>query len=243
MPVLLAHGFLMDQSMFAAQVAALRDRYRVITWDARGFGKTQFDGQPFSYWDLANDALGLLDHLGIEHAVVGGMSQGGYLSLRMALTAPQRVLGLILLNSQAGAEDPEKAGGYRQMLDTWASAGPVDPLVNTVASIILDHEAENARWISKWKVYPQQHIVEPGNCLLAREDLTLRLPSISCPALVIHGTRDNAIAATLAQTMAEQFGGKTTFVLIDGATHIANLTHPQRVNTALLDFLHALPTD
>ena len=89
--VILAHGFLMDQEMFAPQVEALSPDYRVITWDERGFGQTEFDGKPFTYWDSANDCLALLDHLGIERAVVGGMSQGGFISLRVALTAPERV--------------------------------------------------------------------------------------------------------------------------------------------------------
>ena len=70
--VILAHGFLMDHEMFEHQVAALRDDYRVITWDERGFGQTEYDGEPFTYWDSANDCLGLLDHLGIDRAVVGG---------------------------------------------------------------------------------------------------------------------------------------------------------------------------
>ncbi|MGO9196753.1 MAG: alpha/beta fold hydrolase [Acidimicrobiales bacterium] len=59
--VLLGHGFLMDRSMFAPQVDALRDSHRVITWDQRGFGDTLWDGQPYTYWDLASDTLGLLD--------------------------------------------------------------------------------------------------------------------------------------------------------------------------------------
>ena len=80
--VVLGHGFLMDNTMFAPQVEALRSQYRVITWDERGFGLTEFDGQPFSYWDSASDCLGMMDHLGIERCVVGGMSQGGFLSLR-----------------------------------------------------------------------------------------------------------------------------------------------------------------
>ncbi|MFM8793484.1 MAG: alpha/beta fold hydrolase, partial [Acidimicrobiales bacterium] len=75
--VILSHGFLMDHSMFDAQVAALRATHRVITWDERGFGGTRVTGE-FSYWDSARDALGLLDHLGIDRAVVGGMSQGGF---------------------------------------------------------------------------------------------------------------------------------------------------------------------
>ncbi len=83
-PVILAHGFLMDHEMFAPQVAALTPEFRVITWDERGFGATEFDGKPFTYWDSARDCLGLLDHLGIDRAVVGGMSQGGFLSLRAA---------------------------------------------------------------------------------------------------------------------------------------------------------------
>ena len=74
---------------------------------AGDIGDTVDDGQPFTYWDLADDCLGLMDHLGIDRAVVGGMSQGGFVSLRVALAAPDRVRGLILLDTQAGTEDPE----------------------------------------------------------------------------------------------------------------------------------------
>src|SRR5215831_20650785 len=78
-PVVFSHGYLMDSSMFDPQLAALAPEFRVITWDERGFGGTRADG-PFSYWDSARDALGLLDHLGLSRAVLGGMSQGGILS-------------------------------------------------------------------------------------------------------------------------------------------------------------------
>ena len=84
--VVRSHGLLLDQSMFDAQVAALAPEYRVITWDQRGHGGTPAPG-PFSYWDSARDVLALLDHLGIRRAVLGGMSQGGFLSLRAALLA------------------------------------------------------------------------------------------------------------------------------------------------------------
>ncbi len=110
-PVILAHGFLMDHEMFAPQVAALAPEFRVITWDERGFGLTEFDGKPFTYWDSANDCLGLLTHLGIDEAVVGGMSQGGFLSMRAALTSPERVKALVLLDTQAGKEPDERARG------------------------------------------------------------------------------------------------------------------------------------
>ena len=111
-PVILAHGFLMDHEMFAPQVAALVPEFRVITWDERGFGLTAFDGEPFTYWDSANDCLGLLTHLGIDEAVVGGMSQGGFLSMRAALTSPERVKALVLLDTQSGKEDEAALEGY-----------------------------------------------------------------------------------------------------------------------------------
>jgi pimeloyl-ACP methyl ester carboxylesterase len=82
--VLLSHGILMDHTMFGPQLAALTPEFRVITWDQRGFGATRAAG-PFSYWDSAGDALGLPDHLGVSQAVLGGMSQGGFVSLRAAL--------------------------------------------------------------------------------------------------------------------------------------------------------------
>jgi 3-oxoadipate enol-lactonase len=71
--IVLAHGFLMDHSMFAPQIEAFGDQYRLITWDQRGFGQTEFDSRPFTYWDSADDCLALLDHLQVEEAVVGGL--------------------------------------------------------------------------------------------------------------------------------------------------------------------------
>ena len=85
--IIFSHGFLMDLSMFDAQVDALKGEYRCVAWDERGFGQTPV-AAPFSYWDSANDAVALLEYLGIETAVFAGMSQGGFLSLRAALAHP-----------------------------------------------------------------------------------------------------------------------------------------------------------
>lgn len=240
LPVILAHGFLMNHEMFAPQVAALAPEFRVITWDERGFGLTEFDGLPFTYWDSARDCLGLMDHLGLERAVVGGMSQGGYLSLRVALTAPQRVLGLVLIDTQAAAEHADKRPVYRQMLSTWAEHGPVEELAQTIATIIINEPTENARWIAKWRARPKALIVEPGHCLLERDDLSHRLAEIRCPAIVIHGTRDTAIGIDCAQALADGLTGCDGVVAIEGATHAANLTHPRQVNPPLQSFLRRL---
>lgn len=238
--VILAHGFLMDADMFAPQVAALAPDYRVITWDERGFGRTDFDGQPFTYWDSADDCLALLDHLGIDRAVVGGMSQGGFISLRAALRALERVRALILLDTQAGTEDPNTAAGYDQMRDTWLSVGPVDELANVVADIIIADPAFNPVWVAKWQARPKEIFEQPYNTLMTRDDVTDRLGEITCPALVVHGTEDTAISMDRAEALAAGLAGSGPVVKVGGA-HAANLTNPEPVNAAIVEFLGSLP--
>ena len=150
-PVIFSHGFLMDHEMFHPQRDALAPEFRVIAWDERGFGDTEFDGQPFTYWDSAKDCLGLLDHLGIERAVLGGMSQGGFLSMRAALLAPGRVRALVLIDTQAGPEDPERLPAYRQMQATWLEVGPIDDLAQAIAGLIIGDPVLSEPWIAKWR--------------------------------------------------------------------------------------------
>ena len=240
-PVILAHGFLMDHEMFAPQVAALAPEFRVITWDERGFGLTEFDGQPFTYWDSARDCLALLDHLGIDRAVVGGMSQGGFLSLRAALTAPERVRALVLLDTSADVDTPETMAANQGMLDMWLKVGPVDELAEAVAAIIINEPAENARWIAKWRLCPKELLAEPGRCLNSRDDISSRLGEITCPAIVIHGEEDMGLTIDRGEAMAAALPGCAGVVRIPGAAHAANLTHPDLVNPPLREFLRGLP--
>lgn len=240
-PVVLAHGILMGHEMFAPQVAALAPEFRVITWDERGFGLTELDAKPFTYWDSARDCLALLDHLGIDRAVVGGMSQGGFLSLRVALTAPERVRALVLLNTSADVDPPETLAANQGMLDAWAKVGPVDELAEAVASIIINDPVENLRWIAKWRQRPKEFLTEPGRCLTSRDDISSRLGKITCPAIVIHGEEDKGITIDRGEAMAAALPGCAGVVRIPGAAHAANLTHPDLVNPLLLEFLRGLP--
>jgi pimeloyl-ACP methyl ester carboxylesterase len=240
-PVILAHGFLMDREMFAPQVAALAPEFRVVTWDERGFGLTEFDGEPFTYWDSARDCLALLDHLSIERAVVGGMSQGGFISLRAALTAPERVRALVLLDTAADVDTPETKAANQGMLDMWLAVGPVDALAGAIATLIINEPVENARWIAKWRLHPKELLAQPGRCLQSRDDISSRLGEIACPAIVIHGEADNALTIDRAETMASALPACAGVVRIPGAAHAANLTHPHLVNPPLLDFLRRLP--
>ncbi len=238
--VILSHGFLMDREMFAHQIDALAGEFRVIAWDERGFGETESDGKPFTYWDSAKDCLGLLDHLDIDRAVLGGMSQGGFLSLRAALLAPERVRALVLIDTQAGVEDPERLPAYLHMQKTWLEVGPVDELAEAIANLIIGDPVLNEVWIAKWRALPRESMRAPGDCLFNRDDISERLGEISCPAIVFHGTADQSIEMELAEKLCHGLSGCEGVVRIEGAPHASNLTHPDEVNGPLLQFLRSL---
>ena len=235
--VILSHGFLMDHSMFDAQVAALRDTHRVITWDERGFGGTRATGD-FTYWDCANDVLGLMDHLGIDKAVLGGMSQGGFLSLRAALAAPDRVEALILLDTQSGVEAPETVEPYNQLHAAWVEHGAV-AVQDVIAGIILG-PGEWSAWFAKWGAMQPDQFTAAFNCLMHRDDITGRLGEITCPALIVHGTADVAIPMEKAEVLRDGISGPTTLVPVEGGPHATNMTHPAETNRAIVQFLSAL---
>jgi 3-oxoadipate enol-lactonase len=241
LPVVLAHGFLMDHDMFAPQVAALGLGYRVVTWDERGHGLTETTPDDFSYWDSADDLRGLLDALDIERAVVGGMSQGGFVSLRFVLRHPERVIGLVLLDTQSGPEDPEKLPQYETMADVWVTQGPSDMIAETVAAIIIgSNRPESAAWIAKWKARPKEGIGQIFRTLATRDDITERLGEIAAPALVVHGEEDTAIEMPLAEALVAGLPRARPLVRVPGATHAASLTHPGPVNAAIAAFLKDL---
>lgn len=234
--VIFSHGFLMDHSMFDPQVAALRGEFRCITWDERGFGDTPATGS-FTYWDSANDALALLDSLGVDTAVFAGMSQGGFISLRAALTAPDRVKALVLIDTQAGTEAEETRPVYEAMIEDWTTNGPQDPLAEAVASIIFGGGYDPAPWIAKWQAGDKEAIREPFATLIGRDDVTARLGEITAPTIIFHGDEDAAISMDKAEALNAGLANSVELVRIAGAGHAANLSHPDAVNGPLLEFM------
>lgn len=237
--IVFSHGYLMDHTMFDAQRRAFADRWRCIAWDERGHGQTETTDEPFSYWDSARDLIGLLDHLGVERVVLAGMSQGGFLSFRAALIAPERVRGLVLMDTQPGPEDPAKVAGYDQLQQAWlAPEGPPQEVLDTVATIIIGPGYEDTpRWQARWRATPKDTVRQIYTTLMTREDdVAPRLAELTIPALVVHGAEDLAIELDVARAFTDALPD-AELVVVDGAGHAANLTHPAPVNEALERFL------
>ncbi len=242
--VLFSHGFMMDHTMFDPQVEALAGDYRCIRWDERGFGDTPAPAD-FTYWDSADDAVGVLDACGVDQAVFVGMSQGGFLSLRAALAHPDRVRAIVLIDSAADIDDAETLEGYGGMLA--ALTGDDDEVWEAVAAgvagLILGTEELNDDWIPKWRARRGDHrqdLLHAGATLVGRDDISERLSEITCPVLIIHGSEDQAITLDRARKVADAVADCRGVTVIDGAAHAPNLSDPTPVNAALGEFLSSL---
>lgn len=235
--VLFAHGFFMDATMFAPQMKAFRDTRRVISWDLRGHGQSPADRAPFTYWDQAADGFDLMDALEIEAATVVGMSQGGYIALRMALAQPSRVERLGLIDTQAVAASAEEKAGYGALFEQWLAHGPTDELALPLAQQIVGEPGLVEEWVGRWRRRDPELIRYAADCILNRDDITARLGDITCPAAIIHGSADQAIPVSEAERLHADISGESTLTIIDGAPHAASLTHPAEANAAIAELL------
>ncbi|MFC6903242.1 alpha/beta fold hydrolase [Nonomuraea dietziae] len=160
-PVILGHGYFTDHTVFDAQAEFLSPQWRIIAWDARGHGNTPDSAKPYTYWDQARDALALMDHLQLRQAIVGGISQGGFIALRTALLAPDRVTALILSDTEATPATPPTRSGTgkcsKPSVSTVPSTTspfrwPPNSLVNTLDITPRTGEAGGRTVLSPWAI-------------------------------------------------------------------------------------------
>lgn len=168
------------------------------------------------------------------------MSQGGFLSLRCALTHPEIVQALVLMDTQAGVEDPARLPQYHQLMERWIEHDLPDDVADFVEATILgDGWAGAPAWRAKWKRMAPADLMACMATLGGRDDITARLGEIRVPALVVHGDADAAILLDLARALTAGLGD-ARLVVVKGAGHAANLTHPAPVNAAIVAFLAKL---
>ena len=242
-PVLVfSHGLLMDHRMFAPQIEALQDRYRCISWDQRGHGQTASPDicLPFSYYDSADDLAVLLEFLGVTQAVLVGMSQGGFLSLRCALIHPEVVRALVLIDTQAGLEDEEASQQLGALFNAWIEHGLSDDMATMAEHVVIGQGWPGAAaWRQDWRKITPHNLAHSVAALVQRDDISPRLSEIHVPTLVIHGFDDIAVPTEKSRAMAEALP-KAHWVGIANAGHASNLMQPAAVNAAIEEFLAIL---
>jgi 3-oxoadipate enol-lactonase len=241
--ILFCHAFAMTGAMFAPQLAAFRGTHRCITWDQRAHGDSATH-VPFDYWGSARDSLALLDHLGVERAFFVGTSQGGFVSLRAALLAPERVRAIAAIGSSAAAENPAKRAAYTQMHDVFMAAGAAGPpaeLLDALAQLCFGSHRVAESWKPVWHAWPPEQFRLAFRALIDRDDIEGRLLEISAPTLVLHGAADASLAPELGEAIAAGVANSEGFVLIENGAHFLNMTDPDSVNAALAALLRKYP--
>lgn len=239
--IMMLHGFLFDQSMFDGLVASLSPRYRCVRFDARSFGQTEWDGKPYDLYDTAADCIGLMDHLGIDKAVVMGMSQGGYAAIRIAVKYPERVQGLVFISTYNGVDTDDVKSIYRSMRDTWMRQGP-EPLMPTFLGLFLGPQEKAGDlwkvWEPKWSARTGADIEAAMNNLIDRDEVTAeQVQQITVPVMGIHGIEDQGIPMALGEALFESMPNGKQMLRVPGATHGAAITHAEVIAPALLTFL------
>ncbi len=239
--ILLLHAFPLGLFMWDAQVESLAATHRVVRFDARGFGGSAPSDGPLTMERIADDGALLLDHLGIEKAVVGGCSMGGYAAFAFVRRHTQRLVGLVLQDTRAGADSAEakanRATLAARVLAEGASAAAEAFLPKLVGvTTAAERPALVAAVRDRILATPPQGIANALHGLGARADSRETLPTIEVPTLVLVGAEDVLTPPGEAAIMAAAIP-RARLDVIAGAGHLANLENPEAVNAALRAFL------
>jgi 3-oxoadipate enol-lactonase len=234
--IVFSHGLLMDAAMWQNQVDHFSRRFRCVVWDQRGHGQTTFDGRPFDFWDSARDLIAVLDKLDIDHAVLAGHSQGGFISLRAALSAPERVSGLVLAPSHGHALDVRTREAFTSIKATWEAEGP-EPIRETLLGLLVGTPDRYATISRSWDALSRTTIGSVFEALINLDDLGERPSTISASSLVIHGGADPAMSVELGRELYNSLGNAVGFHVIEGAGHAPSLTAAGKFNPLLDAFL------
>jgi 3-oxoadipate enol-lactonase len=239
--LVLGHGIALDQTIFDAPRAALAERCRVITWDAPGHGGSPPRNGPWRHDLLADDLAAELRRRGVERAVVGGLSQGGWIALNVALRHPELVEGLVLLSCTAGPHPQAGVGAEREAVRRWAAEGcdPAYARYCAEQNFGSRHPAAGY-WRARHLAEDGGRYVEAYEAMLTRPDLLPRLGKIAAPALIVRGEHDPWVAVDEVEEMADALPAATLLTL-PGAWHTLTVTHPEASSRAIETFLSALP--
>lgn len=242
LPVVLLHGFPLCRAMWTPQVEALtRAGYRVVTPDLPGFGGSPPLAGTATMGRYADTVISLLDRLGIERAVVGGMSMGGYVLLNLAERYPERLLAALYLVTKAAADD--QAGKARRVeLAGEVRGGNRQVVPEAFERVLFAPETTRRQPELTSRVRQWMDAASPegvAGALLAmrnRRDYLSLLPTLDTPALVVGAAEDVAIPPVHAEALAKGLPDAELHIIV-GAGHMANLEQPEAFNRVLLNFL------
>ena len=233
-PLLLTHGYSSTSAMWQGQIAALSKQHKLILWDMRGHGQSDYPDDAAAYSEALTvaDMAALLDKTGAGSAIVGGLSLGGYMSLAFYRAHPQRVRALLIIDTGPGFKKDEARDAWNKRAHDTGER--------------FEREGLEGLQLASRERSSVVHRDASGLARAARGMLTQRdagvietLPQIKVPSLVVVGADDTPFLAA-SDYMAAKIPGAQK-VVIPAAGHAANIDQPQAFIDAVMPFLDSLP--
>ncbi|KWV57591.1 alpha/beta hydrolase [Bradyrhizobium macuxiense] len=232
-PLILTHGYSSTSAMWQGQIAALSKHHKLVLWDMRGHGQSDYPDDPASYSEAltVGDIAGLLDAVGADNAIVGGLSLGGYMSLAFHRAHPERVRALLIIDTGPGfKKDDAREVWNKRARDTG------DRFDREGLEVLKSLSAERSSVTHR----DAKGLARAARGMLAQRDARVieSLPDIKVPSLVVVGADDTPFLAA-SDYMAAKIPGAGK-VVIPNAGHAVNIDQPQAFIDAVRPFLDEL---
>jgi len=246
--LLFAHGLLWGTHLYDKQVEHFKSSYRCIAFDFRGQGKSEVTKSGYDMDSLAEDAIALLDALEISKCHLVGLSMGGYVAQRVALKRPDLLHSLILLDTGAEAENPEKKADYKKMLRAihWLGMKRISKKVMPImfGETFLNDKSrkqEYKTWLEHLRQNNKKGAMRATAGVIERDGVLSRLPDINLPTLIVVGDEDKPTPYEEAQKMHFAIKG-SKLAVIKQAGHSTPVEQPERLNQVMSTFLKLVNT-
>ena len=241
LPLVFIHGFPFNHKMWEPQMRELPNDIHAIAYDVRGHGSSDIGDGQFTIELFVDDLIDLLDHLGIEKAVLCGLSMGGYIALRAIERYPKRIKGLVLCDTKSETDTNEEKIKRTSSIITVKSAGVSAFAEEFVKAVFWPKTFEKnpgAIKFIKELICANSTLGICGTLLALASctDTTQSLSSINVPTCIIVGEHDLRTPPSCAQRMHKAIAGSELHIL-SNAGHMSNLENPKDFNENLIAFL------
>jgi len=244
--IVFSHGLLMNGDMFRQQVAALSGRYRCISYDHRGQGRSEVTAGGYGMDSLTDDAAALIRNLGCAPCHFVGLSMGGFVGMRLAINHPGLLKSLTLMETSADPEPEENKGPYRRLAFVGRWLGfrlVVEPVMKILFGQTFLNDPERVSLRNECRkdllALDRKGATRAAHGVIDREGVFDRLGEITIPTLILVGDEDVGTPPPKSERMHAAIAG-SRMEIIPRAGHSSSLEEPESVTRSLTSFLNLL---
>jgi pimeloyl-ACP methyl ester carboxylesterase len=241
--VVFGHGLLFSGRMFDDQVDRLAHRYRCVTIDWRGQGRSPAADGGYDMDTLADDAAAVIQELALGKVHFVGLSMGGFVGMRLAARRPEIIRSLSLLDTSAGPEDPDKVSKYRLLAKVYGLLG-LGPVKSQVKPIMFgptylaspESGPQIEAWMNEVKAVRRSGMKQAIYGVTDREPIADELGRITAPTLVVVGADDVATPVAKAEAIVAGIPG-ARLEIVPHAGHSSTIEQPDALSDLLETFI------